>query len=173
VTRDRHAEEPEHNAVETSKHGGVRPIREMMPFCGLAEESEGVARTFNRAPRNGSATIVCDGRGGYRTSLGGWAGAPCGIEGCVRLHEESHAADWMRRHPDGCKNDDDSPKPDGSTIPINQGAGYAAFLRPSECTAYGVEEVCITPLIAGADDVCKPKLEAHLLDTQGQKAGFC
>lgn len=150
----------------------MAPIRQMMPFCGLAEESEGAERTFNRAPRADDATIVCDGSGGYTPILGGWAGAPCGIEGCVRRHEESHAADWLGRYPDGCKNDDGSAKAAGTDIPLT-GPGYDAFLRASECTAYGVEEVCITPLIAAADEPCKTQLQDHLTDTQNQKAGFC
>ncbi len=38
-----------------------------------------------RQPRDDDATIVCDGRGGYRVLiLDGWAGAPCGLEGCIR-----------------------------------------------------------------------------------------
>ena len=79
------------------------------------------------APHAGSATIVCDGSNGYRVDMGGWAGAPCGIAGCVRRHEEQHIADWQGRWPNGCKN-----KKNGDTIPLG-GAGYAAFLKASEC----------------------------------------
>jgi hypothetical protein len=90
-------------------------------------------------PHQNDATIVCDGSGGYRADLRGWAGAPCGIEDCVRQHEESHARDWAARFPDGCVG-----KPDGGDIPLG-GPGYAAFLRQSECTAYGVEVGCLRP----------------------------
>jgi hypothetical protein len=124
------------------------------------------------APRNGSATIVCDGAGGYRADLRGWAGAPCGIEACVQRHEESHAADWRGRWPNGCKNPDGTPKPYGSAIPLG-GAGYAAFLKASECTAYTVEETCVTPLLTGASATCRPQLQSHLADTRAQKAANC
>ncbi len=126
----------------------------------------------DRLPHDDSATIVCNGSGGYRADLRGWTGAPCGIEGCVRGHEESHARDWLGRWPNGCKNDDGTNKPDGSMIPLG-GPGYAAFLKASECSAYTFEEGCIAPLIAGASDTCKPTLQAHQTDTKSQKASFC
>lgn len=123
-------------------------------------------------PHNGSATIVCNGRGGYRVAMGGWAGAACGIAGCVRRHEESHIADWQGRWPDGCKNADGTSKPDGSTIPLG-GPGYNTFLRQSECTAYGVEEGCVQDLLRNASEGCRTTLRSHLTDTQNRKNGYC
>lgn len=120
----------------------------------------------------GAATIVCDGSGGYGVELNGWAGAPCGIEACVRRHEESHASDWATRWPNGCKEADGTNKPAGAQIPLG-GAGYAAFLKQSECDAYTIEETCISPLIGPASAACKPTLRSHLTDTQTQKASFC
>jgi hypothetical protein len=38
-------------------------------------------------PHNSSATIVCDGNGDYRVSLGWAATATCGIRDCVRQHD--------------------------------------------------------------------------------------
>lgn len=118
----------------------------------------------------GAATIVCDGNGGYRVALRGWAGAACGIEGCVRRHEESHAADWRRRWPKGCKD-----KADGATIPLG-GPGYAAFLRKSECDAYTTEISCVTPLYQAArknGTACEATLKNHLDDTRNQQQSFC
>ncbi len=137
---------------------------------GVEEEATEPSRGTPRQPRQGAATIVCDGSGGYRVSLGSWAGATCGIEGCVRRHEESHASDWRRRWPEGCKG-----KADGATIPLG-GTGYDAFLKTSECTAYGVEESCITPLFNAAvrgKTACEGTLRTHLADTRRQKASFC
>lgn len=117
-----------------------------------------------------AATIVCDGRGGYRVAMNSWAGAGCGIEACVRRHEQSHATDWRRRWPNGCKD-----KADGADIPLG-GAGYDAFLKASECTAYGVEESCITPLYNAAvrgRTACEGTLRTHLTDTRAQKASYC
>lgn len=118
----------------------------------------------------GAATIVCNGSGGYRVAMNDWAGATCGIEACVRKHEESHASDWKGRWPDGCKD-----KADGAQIPLG-GAGYPAFLKASECTAYGVEETCISPKAAAAatgKTACEVTLRDHLADTRTQKATFC
>jgi hypothetical protein len=150
-----------------------RPAR----ACGLPSiEGTGVQEEDDRGPgrdarpHDGSATIVCDGSGGYRVALNSWAGGACGIEGCVRRHEESHATDWRRRWPNGCKD-----KANGADIPLG-GPGYADFLKTSECTAYGVEESCIAPLLAAAardHTPCEATLRSHLADTRTQKASFC
>jgi len=102
--------------------------------------------------------------------MNGWAGATCGIAECVRKHEESHASDWKGRWPDGCKD-----KADGDQIPLG-GTGYAAFLKRSECTAYGVEERCIAPKAAAAargKTACEVTLRDHLADTRTQKGTYC
>jgi hypothetical protein len=152
---------------------GVWPGRicdlEAMDESRFGEESPG--RMDPRQPlAGGAATIVCNGRGGYRVAMNGWAGATCGIAGCVRRHEESHATDWRRRWPEGCKD-----KADGAQIPLG-GDGYDAFLRTSECTAYGVEENCIVPLYNAArrdSTACETTLRDHLADTRTQKASYC
>lgn len=118
-------------------------------------------------PRQGDATIVCNGSGGYRVALNGWAGRPCGIEACVRSHEEQHITDWQGRWPNGCKD-----KADGAQIPLG-GAGYAAFLRASECSAYTVELACAERALAAATDACKPTLRTHIADTRAQRTSFC
>ena len=150
-----------------------RPAR----ACGLPsiggtdvseEDDQGPGR--DARPHQGAATIVCDGSGGYRVAMNSWAGAACGIEGCVRRHEESHATDWRRRWPTGCKD-----RANGADIPLG-GPGYADFLKTSECTAYGVEESCIAPLLAAATrdhTPCEATLRSHLADTRTQKASFC
>jgi hypothetical protein len=144
--------------------------------CGVAStvgdqlEEDDLGPGRDRRPHDGAATIVCDGSGGYRVAMNSWAGAPCGIEGCVRRHESSHATDWLRRWPNGCKD-----KADGADIPLG-GPGYDAFLKTSECTAYGVEESCIAPLLATATrdhTPCEARLRTHLADTRTQKASFC
>ncbi|MGH2368306.1 MAG: eCIS core domain-containing protein, partial [Chloroflexota bacterium] len=129
------------------------------------------ART-DRLPHQGSATIVCDGAGGYRVHLGWAATYGCGIAGCVRQHEESHIADWQGRWPNGCKNADGTAKPDGSRVPTG-GAGYDAFLRRSECTAYTGEVPCEETLLAGASAACRPRVQAVLNDTRRQKTAYC
>lgn len=118
-------------------------------------------------PHAGDATIVCDGKGGYRVDLGGWRGAPCGIEGCITAHESQHISDWQGRWPDGCKD-----KPDGGQIPLG-GAGYDAFLKSSECKAYTVELSCAQGLLASATGDCKTKVQNHVTDTDSQRKHYC
>jgi hypothetical protein len=134
----------------------------------VADSDEVPVRETPGSPRAGDATIVCNGTGGYRVDMGSWAGAPCGIEGCVRRHEQQHIADWQGRWPDGCKG-----KKNGDTIPLG-GTGYAAFLKASECSAYTVERNCIAPLAAKAKtEPCKTRLKDHLDDTERQKKSYC
>ncbi len=163
------------------------------PLCGLAGETQRASRDWpglrppqavgeeSKSSREGaldhlphakSATIVCDGSGGYRTDLGDWAGAPCGTEGCVTAHEQSHARDWLARWPKGCKNADDTNKPDGSKIPLG-GDGYPAFLKKSECDAHTVDVACAELLLKGADATCKPKVQTYITDTKAEQAKFC
>lgn len=123
-------------------------------------------------PHNDAATIVCNGAGGYRVSMGSWATATCGIRGCIRAHEQSHIADWVRRWPNGCKNADGSAKANGTAVPTG-GAGYAAFLRASECTAYTGEVPCEAALLRDATDACKPTIRSVLADSRRQKTSYC
>jgi hypothetical protein len=142
------------------------------------EGVEGVSRSplgpaaAPRYPHQGAATIVCDGRGGYRVHLGWAASFGCGIAGCVRQHEESHIADWQGRFPNGCKNADGTSKRDGASVPVG-GDGYDAFLRRSECTAYTGEVPCEERVLAAASDECKPRVRGVLEDTRRQKTAYC
>src|SRR6266851_1194072 len=110
---------------------------------------------FDRPMAGGSATIVCDGKGGYRVALNDWAGAPCGTEGCVKKHEQQHIKDWKKRWPSGCKPKADHA--DGSDIPLG-GEGYDAFLNDSECKAHTVDLKCADTLVKSAKGDCKAKV---------------
>ena len=142
------------------------------------EGVEGVSRAAlapaaaPRYPHQGAATIVCDGRGGYRVHLGWAATFGCGIADCVRDHELSHITDWQGRWPNGCKNADGTSKRDGTAVPVG-GDGYDAFLRRSECTAYTGEVPCEERLLAAASDECKPRVRGVLDDTRRQKTAYC
>ena len=148
------------------------PVARAEPGTDPETDEEGPPVGRAELPHAGSATIVCDGRGGYRVDPGWAATATCGIGRCVTLHEQSHITDWKRRWPDGCKNADGTAKADGATIPLG-GPGYAAFLKASECTAYGVEIPCEEGLLAGASDACKPTIQTVLDDSRRQKTSFC
>ena len=141
------------------------PQRRAMPEHPEAAPDDGL-------PHQGSATIVCDGSGGYRVSMGWAATATCGIGDCVRQHEQSHAADWRGRFPDGCRNADGSAKADGTQVPTG-GPGYDAFLRQSECRAYGIEIPCEERLLAGATADCRPVVQDVLDDSRRQRTRFC
>ena len=135
--------------------------------CGLRQ-----SLAHDGRPHQGAATIVCDGSGDYGVQLNSWAGAKCGIEDCVRRHEESHAKDWRKRWPDGCKNADGTPKPAGAQIPLG-GPGYDEFLKKSECDAYTTEVPCEEAALAGATKECKPYVQGVLDDTKKQQKSYC
>ena len=74
--------------------------------------------------------VKCDGKGGFVVDLGGFLGTP--VEGCVRVHENSHIEDYRRDFPDACKN-----KPTGSAPKVPWD-----WKKRSECKAYKAEEKC-------------------------------
>jgi hypothetical protein len=118
-------------------------------------------------PHQGDATIVCDGKGGYRVDLRGWANAPCGLVACIRRHEETHITDWKGRWPDGCKD-----KADGAQIPLG-GAGYDAFLKASECRAYTAELACNAPLLDAAKGDCVQTIRDHRQADLAEQKRYC
>ncbi len=123
-------------------------------------------------PHQGSATIECDGSGGYRVNLGWAATARCGIRDCVRRHEESHITDWRGRWPNGCRNADGTNKPAGSQVPTG-GDGYDAFLRQSECRAYNIEVPCEEALLRNASEDCRDYVRNILGDSRNQQRSYC
>jgi hypothetical protein len=137
--------------------------------CALATTLDGSA---DDRPHQDSATIECDGAGGYRVYLGWAATATCGIRDCVRGHEESHIRDWQGRWPNGCKNDDGTSRAAGARVPTG-GDGYADFLRQSECRAYTGEVPCGERLLASATDECKPTVESQLATWRSRKTSYC
>lgn len=141
--------------------------------CGLLPEEEQVRSLEDEQPpfKGGAATIVCDGKDGYRVALNDWAGAACGTEDCVRKHEQSHAADWKKRWPEGCKG-----KKDGDAIPLG-GDGYDEFLKKSECTAHTVDLACADALLAAKtkakDKACIETVGDYVKLTKEQKKSYC
>jgi hypothetical protein len=141
--------------------------------CGLVDQDafgiNPIELTLNdiREPRADDATIVCDGKGGYRVDLDGWAGAPCGLEACIRAHEESHITDWKGRWPDGCKG-----KADGDKIPLG-GPGYDDFLKASECHAYTAELACNGRLLDAAKGDCVKTITDHRKADFAEQKRYC
>ena len=125
------------------------------------------------SPEQGSATIQCDGSGGYEVVLNSWAGAPCGTESCVTAHENSHIADWKGKWPTGCKDKSKGylPKGDPPDNPLMTVAEYNSFLKQSECTAHTVDLLCAEALPKTAE--CKQPVEDYISLTKRQRAQFC
>ena len=171
----RKSEDLEGNEIEEDVFAA--PQRPLSPCaessCSLQDALEpGRSGEVIEGPHQNDATIVCDGKGDYRPDLRGWATAPCGIPDCVRVHEESHAADWRGRWPDGCKNPDGTPKPDGSQIPLG-GPGYDDFLRQSECRANSAEVPCEEQLLKSSSAECQPKVQKVLDGTKKDQKRYC
>jgi hypothetical protein len=163
---DQEIDEPDETLLPHSRARGLLPWIE-----------PGLGREFDRGPHAGAATIVCDGNGGYRTKLdGSWVDegnwTKCGVRDCVELHEQSHARDWEKKFPDGCKNEDGSFKPDGTAVPTG-GAGYDEFLPESECKAYKIELACEEKLLESAGDDCKADLNTIISDRKERVKELC
>ncbi|MFE4106954.1 hypothetical protein [Almyronema epifaneia] len=124
-------------------------------------------------PEQGSATIQCNGSGGYEVVLNNWAGAACGTEGCVRAHEQSHIADWQAKWPTGCQGQPRGylPKGDPPDNPLMTVAEYQAFLKESECKAHTVDLTCAEALPKTGG--CRQTVNDYIRLTKTQKANWC
>jgi len=127
-----------------------------------------------RQPYNGSATIVCDGSGGYRVDLGSYASATCGTQACVTAHEQSHIADWKAKWPTGCAGKPAGgpvPKGDPPDNPVMTVDEYNSFLEESECKAHTVDLECARAIPATGH--CKGAVESYVALTEKQRAQHC
>lgn len=125
------------------------------------------------SPHQGSATIQCNGSGGYEIMYGSWAGATCGTKGCVTAHESSHMADWQAKWPTGCLGQPKGylPKGDPPDKPLMTPAEYRTFLKESECKAHTVDLACAEAL--PTPPACKATVEDYVKLTREQKAKWC
>lgn len=125
------------------------------------------------SPTQGSATIKCDGSGGYEILYNGWAGATCGTKNCVTMHESSHIADWKAKWPDGCKGQPKGylPKGDAPDNPLMTGAQYRTFLKESECKAHTIDLQCAEALPKTKG--CEKTIDDYIKLTTEQKANWC
>lgn len=126
-----------------------------------------------RRPQQGSASIQCDGSGGYEIIYGGWAGATCGTKACVTAHESSHMADWKAKWPNGCVGQAKGylPKGDPPDNPLMTADEYDKFLKDSECKAHTVDLACAEALPKPAG--CEKTVEDYIKLTREQKANWC
>ncbi len=155
--------------TDASQDEGATEDQGLVGHCPAEER---LSSSSDGYVHNGAATVVCDGAGDYRVQMNSWAGAPCGIEDCVRRHEESHIGDLRVRYPDGCKNSDGTPKRDGTPHPRG-GSGYDSWLKKSECKAYTTEIACQEANLKTANADCKTKIEDHLKADRAEKERYC
>ena len=135
----------------------------------VVQQNEGVIRRQ-------SATIVCDGEGGYEPDLRGHSKATCRMDECVFYHEGIHSSDWLERWPNGCKTKKGNPRPKGAKIPLGEKEGeipYADFLNASECSAWDVTRRCVEHHLPHAEGDCVKKLEAELKGAKAQIEHYC
>lgn len=149
-----------------------RPFARSRPSKALGETAE-EANQLKPPPTQGSATIQCDGKGGYEAVLNGWAGATCGTKGCVIAHETSHIADWKAKWPTGCKGQAKGylPKGDPPDKPLMTVDEYKAFLKDSECKAHTVDLNCAEALPKTGG--CKKTVEDYIELTKKQRKKWC
>lgn len=124
-------------------------------------------------PKNGSATIKCDGAGDYEILYGSYENATCGTKGCVTKHESSHMADWKAKWPKGCKDQPKGylPKGDPPDEVLMTVAEYNAFLKQSECKAHTVDLDCANALPQPA--ACEQTVKDYIKLTSDQKKNWC
>ena len=124
-------------------------------------------------PKNGSATIKCNGSGDYEILYGTYQNATCGTKDCVTKHESSHMKDWKAKWPNGCKNQPKGylPKGDPPDEVLMTAAEYTAFLKQSECTAHTIDLACANALPQPA--ACAQTVKDYIKLTSDQKKNWC
>lgn len=125
------------------------------------------------SPTQGSATIRCDGSGGYEIYYGSWAGATCGTKDCVTIHESSHIADWTAKWPTGCQGKAKGYLPKGRSPdnPLMTRTEYREFLKDSECKAHTADLACAQSLVKSKG--CEKTIEDYIKLTEDQRANWC
>lgn len=153
-------------AAERTSPRGVAPAK---AHGVLAEDTD----RAKPSPAQGSATIQCDGSGGWEIVYGGWSGTTCRTKECVTAHESSHMADWKAKWPDGCKGQPKGylPKGDPPDVPLMTVAEYGAFLKQSECRAHTVDLACAEALPRTKG--CEATIDDYIKLTREQKAHWC
>lgn len=168
---------PAASLLRLHRNFGNRSVQRMLrgrpaPAKGVSEFEEGMDES-KPDPKNGSATIKCDGSGGYEILYGSYENATCGTKSCVTKHESSHMADWKAKWPNGCKNQPKGylPKGDPPDEVLMTVAEYTAFLKQSECTAHTVDLDCANALPQPA--ACAQTVKDYIKLTSDQKKNWC
>jgi len=125
------------------------------------------------SPRQGAATIQCNGAGGWQIVYGSYAGAACGTQNCVTAHESSHLADWQAKWPNGCTGQPAGylPKGDPPDNPLMSASEYKSFLKDSECRAHTADLDCAKALPKTGG--CKQTVEDYIDLTTNQRKNWC
>lgn len=142
------------------------------PTKAVDERAE-EANQLKPPPTQGSATIQCNGSGGYEVVLNSWSTATCGTRSCVVAHETSHMADWQAKWPNGCQGQPKGylPKGDPPDSPLMTAAEYNAFLKESECKAHTVDLNCAKALPQTGG--CKKTVQDYIELTENQCKNWC
>src|SRR5215204_64079 len=149
------------------------PGKDLAPPAKAAAELAEDVDEAKPDPKNGSATIKCNGSGDYEILYGSYENATCGTKGCVTKHESSHIADWKAKWPKGCKDQPKGylPKGDPPDEVLMTAAEYVAFLKQSECKAHTVDLDCANALPKPAG--CEQTVKDYIKLTSDQKKNWC
>jgi hypothetical protein len=159
-----------HNFGQIAVHDHHARTGKPAKALGAVSEERGERKP---SPRQGAASIQCDGAGGYEITYGGWAGTGCGTKSCVTAHESSHMADWQAKWPSGCQGQPKGylPKGDPPDNPLMTASEYSAFLKASECKAHTADLACAEALPKPAG--CEATVDDYIKLTREQKANWC
>ena len=153
-------------------------MKDLLPLSGRPTKAVGEIAddrgSAKPSPYNGSATIQCDGGGGYEIVYNSYATAQCGTKNCVGIHEGSHITDWQAKWPTGCQGQVRGYLPKGDPPhdnPLMTVAEYKAFLKDSECRAHTADLQCAESLnkIPGCEQIIDDYTEL----TRKQRKNWC
>jgi hypothetical protein len=147
--------------------------------ASLADEVEELSVSRKGDPRGEecspttqqNATVVCDGRGGFRVHYGAYENRPW-LKPCVTKHEQSHIRDFQRDAPNSCRSRDGTPICDGERAGdhirfARQGIDPNAWQRKSECSAPHIGHKCGEAALAHATLDYEQSWRAYIKNEQG------
>ena len=135
----------------------------------MSRDSTGQQRECSPITQS-NATVVCDGRGGFRVHYGAYEQRPW-LKPCVTKHEESHIRDFQRDAPNSCQNPDDTPVCDGERAGdhirfTKRGIDPGEWQRKSECVAPHIGHKCGEAALAHATLDYQQSWQAYIKNEQ-------
>jgi hypothetical protein len=138
------------------------------------KDAKAIAEWKERFKNLPEARIVCDGKGGFRPQLNQYEDAPCGVEECARIHEETHIVHWKgnEEYKNWCVGPLGIDKPKGTVVTIPNKDN--PFYRDTQCKAFTADSKCLeTKRSKNPSSACKTLLTEEVRKSERGRLEYC